>query len=375
MNKELILKALLFIIKHATTSREKKLAQLGKEMLSNGKIILDGYLESYGVFDPLSKEIRINPNVHRKFSDVIDTLMHELLHAGHDKLGHQNDLMREEIEAWNLGRKFKNKYIREIGKIPSRTKPFTFNELWEKYGYKHLSAYKGHTGKGVYNEIRKTFTKPGVRKGLAKAGTKVLKALMANPKVLLIALAVIALAVGTYFLVKYLRNRPPKIVTPTTRVETTLKPSTEPEITLTPSSETETRLTQPTLTYNNIHFIKNTEFFLSEGNNDTDTPPDMSEGRYQDRLNTVANDMKMILTASPKQIFLILGHAADIPGFDQGKIILATERVEKVRNILVELGVPSNNLEIIPVGGTNRWGDNLTERTQQPNRVVTFELK
>jgi len=86
--------------------------------------------------------------------------------------------------------------------------------------------------------------------------------------------------------------------------------------------------------------------------------------------------MKKILAVSPEQIFIIYGHAADTPpGVDQVKIILAAQRVEKVRNILVELGVPSKNLEIIPVGGTSRWGNNLTEETKKPNRVVTFEFK
>jgi hypothetical protein len=33
------------------------------------------------------------------------------------------------------------------------------------------------------------------------------------------------------------------------------------------------------------------------------------------------------------------------------------------------------NLEPVPVGGTSKWGNNLTEETRRPNRVVTFELK
>jgi len=209
-------------------------------MFSNGKISFDSNLgiQNSGGYFPSSKEIRINPYYNTRSPDLIDTLMHELLHAGHDKLGHKNDLMREEIEAWNLGQKFKNKYIREIGKRPFRTKPYTFNELWEKGGYKNIPTYKGHTGKGPYNVIRKTLSNPGVKKGVAK----LIKSLASNPKVLLIVLAIILVAGGIYFLVRYIKNRPPKSVTPSVRVETTL----------TPSTEAETRLTQPALTYNNI---------------------------------------------------------------------------------------------------------------------------
>jgi len=131
----------------------------------------------------------------------------------------------------------------------------------------------------------------------------------------------------------------------------------------------------PSLTYNDIHFVMDTRFFLSEGNFYTNTPPDFSEGRYEDRLNTIAGDMKNILAKNNKQIFLIRGYAADIPGYEWGEFELSEQRVEKVKSKLIELGVPSENLESKPIGGTFDWGDNLTEETKRPNRVVTIEIK
>jgi len=131
----------------------------------------------------------------------------------------------------------------------------------------------------------------------------------------------------------------------------------------------------PGLTYDYIHFVKDTRFFLSEGNYYIDTPPDMSEGRYEDRLKKVADDMKRVLTVVPGQIFIITGYVADAPESQAGEIELSTQRTEKVKAILVEFGVPLKNLQCIYAGSTSKWGNNLSEETRKPNRVVTIELK
>jgi hypothetical protein len=131
----------------------------------------------------------------------------------------------------------------------------------------------------------------------------------------------------------------------------------------------------PVLTYDDIHFVKDTRFFLSQGNYHANMPPDMSEGTHDERLNKIALEIKNILAIKPEQIFVISGYAADIPGHAKGEMELSMQRSEKVKNILIELGVPSQNLECVYVGGTNRWGDNSSEETRKQNRVVTIELK
>jgi outer membrane protein OmpA-like peptidoglycan-associated protein len=131
----------------------------------------------------------------------------------------------------------------------------------------------------------------------------------------------------------------------------------------------------PDLTYNDIHFIKDTRFFLSEGNRYTNFPPDMTEGKHDERLYIIAQDMKNILAVAPDQIFIISGHAADIPGHDVGEMELSVQRAEKVKDIFINLGIPHKNLECVYIGGTNKWGNNLTEETKKLNRVVTIVLK
>jgi outer membrane protein OmpA-like peptidoglycan-associated protein len=101
----------------------------------------------------------------------------------------------------------------------------------------------------------------------------------------------------------------------------------------------------------------------------------MTEGKYEERLNIVASDIKRILAVIPDQIFIISGHAADIPGYEKGEMELSAQRAERVKDILITLGVPSNRLQCIYVGGTNKWGNNLTEETRKQNRTVTIELK
>ncbi|MCL2007209.1 MAG: OmpA family protein [Treponema sp.] len=129
----------------------------------------------------------------------------------------------------------------------------------------------------------------------------------------------------------------------------------------------------PSLTYSNIHFVRDTRFFLSEGNHYTNTAPDMSEGHYEHRLGEIAGDMKNILAIRNDQIFIITGYAAGIY-YDDGELFLSTQRADKVRDILVNLGIPAENLRCVYMGGTNRWGNNLTEETQRYNRVVTIEI-
>jgi hypothetical protein len=125
----------------------------------------------------------------------------------------------------------------------------------------------------------------------------------------------------------------------------------------------------------NIHFIANTNLFLSEGNQNVNIPPDMSEGSYLTILQKAATEMKRILNIKPDQLFVISGYTADIPGDKEDNIVVSSQRADRVRNILVDLGIPNDNMECFYMGGTSKWGNNLSEETKKPNRVVTIELK
>jgi outer membrane protein OmpA-like peptidoglycan-associated protein len=117
-----------------------------------------------------------------------------------------------------------------------------------------------------------------------------------------------------------------------------------------------------TLTYDAFYFPGNSDSFLPGLN-------------YQERLSIIAQDIKNILTVKPGQVFLISGYSADIPGHTQGELELSVQRADRVRDALIQLGVPRANLECAYRGGTNKWGDNSSESERSPNRVVTVELR
>jgi outer membrane protein OmpA-like peptidoglycan-associated protein len=118
----------------------------------------------------------------------------------------------------------------------------------------------------------------------------------------------------------------------------------------------------PVLSYSVFHFMGDSNSFFPGLN-------------YEGRLSAIAQDITNILKVKPGQIFLISGYSADIPGHTQGEMELSTQRADRVKNSLVQLGVPQANLECAYRGGTNKWGDNISEETRSPNRVVTIELK
>jgi OOP family OmpA-OmpF porin len=133
----------------------------------------------------------------------------------------------------------------------------------------------------------------------------------------------------------------------------------EPELASTPEAPEPPGL--PALTYGAFYFMGNSNSFLPGLN-------------YEGRLSAVAQDIKEILKVKPVQMFLISGYSADIPGHNQGELELSIQRADRVRNFLIQLGVPQTNLECAYRGGTGKWGNNSSESTRSPNRVVTIEL-
>lgn len=129
------------------------------------------------------------------------------------------------------------------------------------------------------------------------------------------------------------------------------------------------------LEFHDIHFIANSNLFLSEGDPTLRILPEMTEGMYKDRLKQMADDMNRILKSQPEKIFVITGWTIDISDNENSNIILSKQRADRVKNILIDLGIPEGNLICTYMGGTNNWGNNKFEEQMKPNRVVTIEIR
>jgi len=129
------------------------------------------------------------------------------------------------------------------------------------------------------------------------------------------------------------------------------------------------------LNNSNIHFVKDTRFFLSEGNIYTGLLPDLTEGIYSEKINNIANELKNILDKNKTTIFIINGYSAKIANSSDDGLLLSKERAERVMNLLIEQGIPKENIKCNFMGNTNLWGDNSSEEERKGNRVVTIEIE
>lgn len=70
-----------------------------------------------------------------EFSELIDTLAHEAVHAAHNAQGHDNNTIKEEVEAWNMGLTMSNKYRKQNKISINRLKLFKEVDI-ERKGYR-----------------------------------------------------------------------------------------------------------------------------------------------------------------------------------------------------------------------------------------------
>ncbi|MDR1882980.1 MAG: DUF2779 domain-containing protein [Prevotella sp.] len=141
--KEIYNKAYNFVIEHAETPREKEVANTVKTLHDENKIDLDDtsktlFFPVYGYYDLMNGHICLDINAILDFgtAEAIDTLVHEGYHAAQNFEGHHNDMVEEELRAWNIGLDMSNKYRDEIGETIVRTESYTESEMLEKgYGY------------------------------------------------------------------------------------------------------------------------------------------------------------------------------------------------------------------------------------------------
>ncbi|MFW5828102.1 MAG: OmpA family protein [Alkalispirochaeta sp.] len=69
----------------------------------------------------------------------------------------------------------------------------------------------------------------------------------------------------------------------------------------------------------------------------------------------------------------IVGHTADI-GTQQSQLTLSTQRAEAVREYLVELGIPEQNLSATGVGGSRPIVTGSDSEALRRNRRVEFRV-
>ena len=67
--------------------------------------------------------------VDNGLAELVDTLSHEATHAVHSQAGHNNNLIAEEIDTWNMGLNFSNKYRSQNNLRIQRTTPYVYEDL------------------------------------------------------------------------------------------------------------------------------------------------------------------------------------------------------------------------------------------------------
>lgn len=144
--REMLYKAAAFIIYNAETPEELIVAEVVKDMMNNKKVQLDDFSKrepsekgAYGFYDPRNNTVTnekrdiivldIDMTVDNGLAELIDTLSHEATHAAHSQQGHNNNLIAEEIDTWNMGLNFSNKYRNKNNLSIERSSPYTYNDL------------------------------------------------------------------------------------------------------------------------------------------------------------------------------------------------------------------------------------------------------
>ena len=139
--RESVMRAADFIKNHAETPVERKTAEELSEYIKAGKVVLcdtkeimgKRYAGVFGRIDEKTREPIIGIDIKgikdKGAAELVDTLFHESYHAAQHKAGHNNDEIKEETKAWNLGLEMSNKYRGEHGEKISKTKPYTETDL------------------------------------------------------------------------------------------------------------------------------------------------------------------------------------------------------------------------------------------------------
>jgi len=148
--QEMLIRSHDFIVKNAETPVERKVAETLDSLFRSNKIKLCDSEElcgkdAYGVFcsgkDPYIA-IDLNCALDYGMAELVDTLSHEGYHAAQYKAGNKNDIVKEEVHAWNFGLSMSNGYRIQHGESIARTNPYTEREM-RNQGYSNFGSGKG----------------------------------------------------------------------------------------------------------------------------------------------------------------------------------------------------------------------------------------
>jgi len=148
--QEMLMRSHDFIVKNAETPVERKVAETLKSLFRSNKVVLcdSGELlgkDAYGAFcsgkDPFIA-IDLNCVLEYGTAELVDTLAHEGYHAAQYKAGNKNDMVKEEVHAWNFGLSMSNEYRIQHGQKIVRINPYTEHEL-RNQGYSNYGGGKG----------------------------------------------------------------------------------------------------------------------------------------------------------------------------------------------------------------------------------------
>ena len=140
---KIVKESIEYIIKRAYTEKELITAEVLKEYMKEGKIVICDTGGSYGGFGSGydTDTRKIDTYIFIDFESLaygkdvaIDTIMHEAYHAAQYKAGNKNDCIEEELRAWNLGLDMSNRYREDLGETITQEKPYTTEDI-ESFGY------------------------------------------------------------------------------------------------------------------------------------------------------------------------------------------------------------------------------------------------
>jgi hypothetical protein len=153
---DMMLQSLEFIKQNAETAVERKTVDTLLSYINSGKVFLCNSKEisgrsSYGCFCIENQNssfiaIDLDNTLDYGKSELIDTLFHEAYHAAQYNAGHRNDLIKEEVHAWNLGLEMSNKYRKQAGYSTARTASYTESEMY-------FQGYRTSANQNRFTEI------------------------------------------------------------------------------------------------------------------------------------------------------------------------------------------------------------------------------
>lgn len=94
----------------------------------------------------------------------------------------------------------------------------------------------------------------------------------------------------------------------------------------------------------------------------------------KEAISSLEQNANVLLTHYPNRTILIEGHC-DERGTEEYNLVLGNRRARVVKNFLVDLGVPSSNLQVLSLGKSEPFCLQATRQCFQKNRRAHFVLQ